>query len=413
MALQDPARLPVTATLSAREGAGLYLVRRARTATAPHQLRLLATAFVAVLAVDLARIHLGQLRAGESVPWATAGFEVLSYVAIALVLWHPLTGLGVAAVAVAIGAAAGGTGLEPLVLLIVGALVCARGSRRLAGVFGIGVACFLTVNVALQSEHATFLLVWLGGAAAAGAAVGLGTKRLYRLRDQGGRHLAEVAGEDARLRADERQLLARELHDVVTHQLSNISLQVMSHLESTDADELRKVLKKVNRATDSALTELRLLVRVLRDNPATAAGVDEVGELSQRVAPTMAAASWARRLTDGGFDPSIDIPARADRLEMTVQGTITRALDVACDNVLRHAPARSWCRVTLSVNPTQVVLRAASPLPAEQDGSAALGWGLRSLRERIDLTGGGFSAGPSTAGPGDPEWVVVVTLPHD
>jgi signal transduction histidine kinase len=403
----------VTATLSAREGAGLFLVRRARTVLAPHQLRLLATAFLGLLAVDLGRIYLVQVRAGEPVSWAVAGCQLLSYLAIALVLWRPLAGLCVAGVALATGSAAGGTGTEPLMLFLVGAGIGARGTRRLLSIFAVGVACFLTVSVALQAEHAAFILFWFGGAAVVGATVGLVGHRFRRSRDREGRRLAEVAGEDARLRADERQLLARELHDVVTHQLSNISLQVMSHLDSTDEDELRKVLKKVNRATDSALTELRLLVRVLRDNPATAAGADEVGELSQRVAPTMAAAGWVRRLTEAGFEPSFEIPARADRLEMTVQTTITRALDAACDNVLRHAPARSWCAITLSMNPTQVVLRVASPLPPPPDGSPTLGWGLRGLRERVDLTGGVFSAGATTAGTPDPEWVVVVTLPHD
>ena len=405
----------MAATLSAREGAGLYLVRRARTLTAPHQLRLLATAFLAVLVVDLGRIYLGRLQVGEPVRWASAGCEVLSYVAIALALWRPLAGLCVAGVALAVGLVTGGTGTEPPLLLILGALISNRGTPRLRWAFFAGVVCYLAVNVALHVDHAAFILGWFGGAAVVGTAVGMAGHSLRRFRDREGRRLAEVAAEAARLRADERGVLARELHDVVTHQLSNISLQVMSHLDSGDVDELRRVLKKVNRATDSALTELRLLVRVLRDYPATAAGVDEVGELSRRIAPTMGAAGWARRLTDAGFDPVIDIPAQADRLEMTVQSTIARTLDVTGENVLRHVPKRSWCSLTLSLNPTQVVIRAANPLPSPQpSGPVALGWGLGGLRERVDLTGGTFSAGPSTSSAGgDPQWVVVVTLPRD
>jgi signal transduction histidine kinase len=404
----------LTDTLSAREGAGLYLVRRARTLTAPHQLRLLATAFLAVLVVDVGRIYLDRLRVGEQVSWTAAGCLVLSYVAIAVALWRPWAGLCIAGVALAAGLLTGGTGTEPALLLIIGAVTTARGTRRLFWFFVVGATCYLAVNVVMSREHAAFFLGWFGGAVAVGTALGMLGKALRRMRDRAGRHLAEVAAEDARLRSDERRRLASELHDVVTHQLSNTSLQVMSHLDSDDADELRKVLRKVSRSTDSALTELRLLVRVLRDYPVTAGGTDEVAELSQRLAPTLAAAGWARRLTDAGFDPLIEIPAKADRLEMTVQSTITRALDVVCDNVLRHAPERSWCSITLSVNPSQVVLRAASPLaPARADEAVSLGWGLRGLRERVDLTGGVFGAGPSASGLQEPEWVVVVTLPHD
>jgi glucose-6-phosphate-specific signal transduction histidine kinase len=173
------------------------------------------------------------------------------------------------------------------------------------------------------------------------------------------------------------------------------------------------VLQKVKRSTDSALTELRLLVRVLRDNPTTAAGPDEVSELSQRIPPTQRALDLARELTNAGFEPAIEVPDEADRLEGTVQATVSRTLDVICDNILRHSPRRSRCTITVSVDPTEAVVWAASPLasspPSEPVG---LGSGLRGLRERVDLTGGTFSAGPSSETE-QPQWVVVVTLPHD
>jgi signal transduction histidine kinase len=402
----------VATTVSVREGAGLYLVRRARTLTAPHQLRLLVTAFVALLVVDLGRIHLGRLEAGDPVRWASAGGEVLSYLAIALVLWRPVAGLVLAGFALVAGLAVGGTATEPALLLVMGALVGWRGERRTTRAFVIGVLGYLVLAASLNATHMVFVLGWFGGAAAIGLAGGLLGLRLGRHRNREGRQLAEVATEDSRLRSDERRLLARELHDVVTHQLSNVSLQVMSHLDSTDAEELRGVLRRVNRATDSALTELRLLVRVLRDDPATAAGIDELGELSRRVPPTAAAAAWARRLVEAGFDPAIEVPAKADRLEMTTQRTVTRALEVTFDNILRNAPPRSRCTVDVTVNGTQVVVRATNPVQAPgRKKAAGLGWGLRGLRERVDLTGGGFSAGLTAAGPGEPEWVVVVTLP--
>lgn len=401
-------------TLSVREGAGLYLVRRARTLTAPNQLRLLATAFMGVLAVDLVRISLARLAADEPLSWAAVGGQLAAYLAIATVLWRPAAGLGLAGAALAAGLVVGGAGTEPWLLFTNGVLLGARGTRRLRRIFVLGVLGYLALDVALSPAHTLFILGWMGGAAAVGISLGAADLWRRRRRDRQGGRLAEVAAEDARLRADERRVLARELHDVLTHQLSNVSLQVMSHLESDDTAELRRVLAKVNRSTNSALTELRLMVRVLRNDPVTAPTTDEVGELSRRVAPTLAAAAWARRLTEAGFEPDITISARADRLEMTAQATITRTLDICGDNILRHAPPRSGCTLSLSLNANQAVLRAANPLPAPTtDDVATLGWGLRGLRERVDLTGGAFSAQAVSPASSAAEWVVVVTLPLD
>lgn len=271
----------------------------------------------------------------------------------------------------------------------------------------------MTVSTPARVQHRALLLGWLGGVAVAGAVAGLAATRSHRRRRPVGWCLDDdVAAEDARLRDDERRVLARELHDVVTHQLSTVSLQVMSHLDSGDADDLAQVLRRVQAATGSALTELRLLVRVLREHPSAGGGRDGVGQLSGRRTPTEVAAGWAGRLVEAGFAPVVEVPTWADRLEMTVQATLVRTLDVACDNILRHAPPRSRCTVTLTLHPAQVVLRAVSPLPVRQPDQVALGWGLRGLRERVDLIGGAFSAGPSLAAAGR-QWVVVVTVPHD
>jgi len=223
-----------------------------------------------------------------------------------------------------------------------------------------------------------------------------------------------VAVEDGRLRAAERNVLMLELHDVIVHQLSNASLQVMSQSNGDDPGELREVLRRVGDSTESALAELRLLARVGRDDPAATAGTDAIGELSQRLSPTEAVTRWGQRLLDAGFEPVISFPDQADRLRMTVQGTLVRAMDATGDNILQHARARSRCAIPLRVNAKQVLLEVTSALrTATMAEGVPLGRSLRSLRERVDLTGGGFRAGPSLSASGDGEWVVGVLLPQD
>lgn len=223
---------------------------------------------------------------------------------------------------------------------------------------------------------------------------------------------SEGTTQDGQLRAGERRDLSLELHDVVSHHLANVSLLAMGHLQSTDADELRTVLRRVGRSTDLALRELRLLVRILRDDPATAPGFDQLGGLAGRLAPTAVAIMWRDRLTEAGFAPTVKVPGDADHLGLTVQATITRTLDVTGRNILRHAPAGSRCTITVRISPTQVDLRVVSRLsPRPQPPSS--GRQLRALGERVRLSGGQLRAGAWGSDPDDAQWIVELTLPYD
>jgi signal transduction histidine kinase len=213
----------------------------------------------------------------------------------------------------------------------------------------------------------------------------------------------------------ERWVLTRELHDVVTHHLSTAALQVMSNFDAAGADELRSTLTKVDRSVRAALAELRQATRLQREDPigCQVAGPG-AGELSARVPPTTVGALWARRLTDAGFQVTLAVLPATDRLRMSVQATVNGALEVSCDNVLRHAPPRSSCSITVGFRPDQVVVRVANPLPSSASAVGESGRSLRRLRERVDLSGGTFRAGPSTLGKPQQSaatWLVVVAVP--
>ncbi len=397
--------------LTVRQGAGLFLVRRARTIAAPHQVRLVVTAFLALLVVDLGRLHLSAATTGSDGGGAVFLAEGLAYAAVAVSLWRLPAGLCLAAGALGVGAAVGGTGLEPVLLLVLGVLVGVRGERRTGVAYAGGVLLLAGTTVLLHPAHVVFVLAWFAGSAAVGLAAGSTAARLRRGGAAEDRSLAEDALEDLRIRGDERRVLAAELHDVVTHQLSTMSLQVMGHADSHDVDELRVVLRKVGRSADSALAELRLLNQVLHADPTTAPTAAEVPALSQRLAPTAAAAGWARRLVEAGLDPVIEVPGRADRIGVSAQATLVRALDAVGENFLGHAPPRARCEVVLRLTGAQAVLRASSPLgDASPSGPVRLGWGLRGLRERVHMSGGTFLAQPVAD---EGAWVVAVSLPLD
>src|SRR5215210_3217572 len=160
----------------------------------------------------------------------------------------------------------------------------ARPSRRGAGV---------------EPQPAGWPVTALGVAVAVAALAAAWSLRRCRVQQRDPEN--EPATQDAGLRAMERWVLTRELHDVVTHHLSTAVLQVMSDFDEAGPDELRSTLTKVDRSVHAALAELRQATRVQRDDPVgrQVAGPDR-SELSAPVPPTTAGALWARRLTDAG-----------------------------------------------------------------------------------------------------------------
>ena len=243
---------------------------------------------------------------------------------------------------------------------------------------------------------------------AASTIVALALRVIMDQRREGQARIHELELENAKIRADERASLARELHDVVAHQLSIISLQIMGHRDSEDPEELRAALDRVDEASGAALGELQLLLEVLRDDDETDTSFDRLAEIS---APTTVAGHLAETLADNGFHPRMQVGEQADRLELSEQLTVSRVLQEAGTNILRHAPAGAWCSFQVAVGEHEVELEVRSPLARQgesgQLGRLSLGYGLRGIAERVDLTGGTLSAGPSGG-----DWVIRMSLPR-
>lgn len=96
-------------------------------------------------------------------------------------------------------------------------------------------------------------------------------------------------------------------------------------------------------------------------------------------------------------------------MDPTTQRTLNRIMQEqeAATNILRYTPAGSTCHYTLATDDTGVSLGIASPLAVDElKSDLSLGWCLRGIRERVDLTHGTFTAGPNLG-----RWLVAVTLP--
>lgn len=125
------------------------------------------------------------------------------------------------------------------------------------------------------------------------------------------------------------------------------------------------------------------------------------------VTPSARAAELARQLSENGFRAVLEIDPAADALDPTAQRTLCRIMQEGATNIIRYAPPNSSCRYRLLVGERGVQLSISSLLGGGQPKSdLSLGWGLRGVRERVSLTRGTFTAGPSHG-----QWVLTVDLP--
>jgi signal transduction histidine kinase len=199
-------------------------------------------------------------------------------------------------------------------------------------------------------------------------------------------HLAVIA---------ERMRIARDLHDAAGHGVTAVSLQAATGIraidDGADVEEARAVLEEIKRTSRIALDDMRKLLGLLRPTDAAYPERDRVSlsHLNAMIDECRAAGLTVTVETSGD---RLDLPPILDQ-------TAYRIIQEALTNVLKHVGSGASATVGLSFDPTSVELEVADDGPGTV-GSVALGTrrGLIGMRERVELFGGRFSAGPMEGG---------------
>jgi signal transduction histidine kinase len=191
--------------------------------------------------------------------------------------------------------------------------------------------------------------------------------------------------------ADERARMARELHDIVGHNLSVVVLQAAGAQAAGSPDA--GTLEKIEASGRQALVEMRRLLGVLRQPS------DQPGLPSLSPQPGV---SQLAALTEGvrgaGLPVRLVIDGDAALLPAAVDISAYRIVQEALTNVLKHAgTARAEVTVSCLTDAVQIEVTddGAGTCPGEQ-GSG--GHGLAGMRERAALFGGELTAGPRPGG---------------
>ncbi|WP_243792939.1 sensor histidine kinase [Saccharopolyspora gloriosae] len=182
----------------------------------------------------------------------------------------------------------------------------------------------------------------------------------------------------------ERRRIAREMHDVVAHRVSVISLQAGALTMTATDQRTEEVAEIIRESSSTALTELREMLRALRDdaeNPGgdhAAPALDGVREL---VADSVAA----------GANITLDMPAELPAAPMAVGRAAYRVMQEALTNAGKHAPG-SPVRASVLAD-DGLVVEVTNQRGTGTTNVEGSGYGLIGMRERVTLAGGTLQVG--------------------
>src|SRR3954454_22735512 len=248
-------------------------------------------------------------------------------------------------------------------------------------VIGVADAVVLIDQNPTFADGATRWLVPIATLLVTGLLMAWVRRALERERDETA-HLAVVA---------ERMRIARDLHDAAGHGVTAVSLQAATGIraidDGADVEEAREVLEEIKRTSRIALEDMRKLLGLLRPADASHPERDRVSlsHLDVMIDECRAA----------GLDVALERSGDPQAVPPLLDQTAYRIIQEALTNVLKHAGPGASATVALSFDPPSVELEVVD------NGRGALGRvgvgsrrGLIGMRERVELFGGRFAAGP-------------------
>jgi signal transduction histidine kinase len=285
-------------------------------------------------------------------------------------------------------------------LYTVAAHVGRPGSLRVAAVTAVALAGILLDDSGWNEEafrqwedaagvataYAVFGAAWLLGD-------NVRTRRAYlRALEERAARLEREREEDARRAAAQEQArIARELHDIIAHNVSVMTVQAGAAGDVFDAQpgRAREALRSIESTGRQALTELRRLLAVVRPDDGAAGFAPQPGlaRLDALVAQVRSA----------GLAVELTVEGEPRRLPPGVDLSAYRIVQEALTNALKHADARTaWATVRYGHEALEIEVSDDGRCAAADD--AGRGHGIIGMRERAALVGGEVHVGPAPGG---------------
>ena len=331
-----------------------------------------ATAFVAIIVAVLAFVR----RMARTSVVVAAGFAV-SLAASVVAVWLPPPTLSLT------------EGAALVVLTVSGVRAASSRGAIVVGAAALAVGAGI-VLLRVEFDAAAILLVLLVW----GAALASGIVGRYRAQRR------ESAVEEAR-RA-ERMELARELHDVVAHQVTGIVVQAQAAIAVARTDPARATegLAAIESAGSEALAGMRRMVGAMRNETDRAAPLTVSYEISDIPA-------LVKRFDPEGERATLQLDDLADPLPPGVAESAYRVVREALTNVRRHAPEGTTHVSVRVIDAELVIVVTNDGVRVRASDPRTAGFGLTGMAERVAALGGTMHAGPDEPG----SWTVRAALP--
>ncbi|GAA3990498.1 hypothetical protein GCM10022247_06580 [Allokutzneria multivorans] len=266
------------------------------------------------------------------------------------------------------------TSLLALGVGLAGALLC---TAKTATAYGALPAGWLTLLLALLALGAAVAGAWIVG-------------RFQFDRRQ--RLAAEAAEAVERAAADERQRIARDMHDIVAHSLAVIVRQAEggSAIAAKSPERAAQALSVIADAAREALADMRGTLQVLRGATPREASTPSLAELPALV----------ERVRATGVDVRLTERGPATVLTPSAGVAAYRLVQEALTNSVKHAGSRPEVAITVERTPEALVVLVEDDGGVAEDRPAVpgAGVGLRGVQERVHAAGGAFEAGPVGGG---------------
>ncbi len=307
-------------------------------------------------------------------------------VALAARRRHPVLVVGVT-LAATLGPS--GTGLTQLSFLVA-FFTAATAGQRYPAWLALALSFAWTIWLAPVTYHyktaptndALALAGWLLAVAIAAEATRFRAERAAVTR-------ASRQLDQRRHQSEERLRIARDLHDVIGHNISLINVQASMGLDLIDRqpEQARAALSAIKSASKEALEELRTMLTTLRrddDDVAPRSPAPGLGRLPELIELTRAA----------GLSVDVEVAGTAPPLPPAVQLAAYRIIQESLTNVARHAGrARVTVRVTYDDADVHVEIDDDGTAPSGGTAATGTGSGITGMRERATALGGDLSAG--------------------
>jgi signal transduction histidine kinase len=220
------------------------------------------------------------------------------------------------------------------------------------------------------------------------------TRAYLAVLEERAARLEQQQDQQARLAvAEERTRITREMHDIVTHNLSvMVALtDAAVYAQHRSPDRTTTAMLQVSETGRQALTDMRRTLGILR--------TDEPDAQRHPLPGIAQLASLADQMGAAGLPTRVEVQGGHAHVPATAQLTVYRLVQEALTNTLKHTPAgtHAMVRIRCSTGTLTVDVTDSGPCPSPL-AAAPTGHGIPGMRERSAAYGGELRAGPLPGG---------------